>query len=108
MNEDTNSKIKQIVNAKDVLELSDFIELQKLVNQYLPQKPIYINEYLRYGSRENHSYLGEVRLTYKEALDDAINHVEHRGGKYDVEIHQVWPSSNVIDLYRKYSNGDER
>ncbi len=59
-------------------------------------KTVYIIEFLRYGEREAHSYIGGVFSDRKLAEYEAQLHMIMRAGKYTAEIHE-----EAIDGYSR-------
>lgn len=53
--------------------------------EYLNDKR-YVVEMLRWGDREQHSYVIGIYKTEKAAIENACEHMDCRGGKYDCEI----------------------
>lgn len=51
-------------------------------------KTVYIVEALRYGDREQHSYVLGVWTTLEAAKAAAQEETEYRGGKYICQVHQ--------------------
>lgn len=101
-----HEELKVIIN-KETLYPVDFIKIYEIIKDSIPHKDSYLLEFIRYGNREGHSYIGGVFETYSEALKYGIEHVKDRAGKYDLEIHAINPKFNTVELYRRYSQGDE-
>jgi len=51
-------------------------------------KIVYVVEALRWGDRENHSYVVGVYSDFSLAKSAADAHSEYRGGKYECQVHQ--------------------
>ena len=53
-----------------------------------PSQIYYIVEALRWGERENHSYILGLYSDLERAKQAADEHTEYRGGKYQCVVHQ--------------------
>lgn len=69
-------------------------------------KRIFIVKLLRWGDRENHSYLVGSYSTYEKALEMAERAMLARSGKYDAEIYEDIMDTHHMDLYRVIRWGD--
>jgi hypothetical protein len=67
------------------LTLEDHKAQAEKWHKYVQDK-VYVVEMLRWNSRENHSYVIGCFHTEKEAIKQAVDHMEFRGGKYSAEI----------------------
>ena len=63
---------------------------------------VYIVEMLRYGDREEHSYVYGVYSDEKMAEYDAMNHISMRANKYYAEIRQKYVDSYKYGRLVKY------
>jgi hypothetical protein len=54
--------------------------------RYSVKKKVYVVHMLRWGSRENHSYIHSAHDTMNSAYKAAEEEANNRGGKYEYEI----------------------
>lgn len=54
----------------------------------IKNKKIYIVTAFRWGNRSDHSYISGVFSKKAQAIKDADNEVQHRGGKYSCQVEE--------------------
>lgn len=55
----------------------------------MAKEKIYIVTAFRYGKRDNHSYISGVFSKKQQAIKDASEEADYRGGKYSCQVEQV-------------------